>query len=129
MEKKKIRQTTVNLNQLLNYKKTFADVHNFDVLLGHENYLSDYESLTSRKGKQILDNVYEYGNFITPEVLSSYTRTYRKEGYFTRVNYDYNNKYYGSLSFRRDGTSRFHKDKRWGNFWSVGGSWRIGQED
>ncbi|RRD69930.1 SusC/RagA family TonB-linked outer membrane protein [Tannerella forsythia] len=129
LEKENTRSTTVNLNQLLNYKKTFSDVHNFDILLGHENYLSDYESLTSRKGKQILDNVYEYGNFITPEVLSSYTRTYRKEGYFTRVNYDYNNKYYGSLSFRRDGTSRFHKDKRWGNFWSVGGSWRIGQEE
>lgn len=123
------RSTTVNLNQLLTYKKTFADVHSFDILLGHESYLYDYEYHSSTKGKQILDDVYEYGNFITPEDLSSYTNKYRKEGYFTRLNYDYQNKYYASFSLRNDGTSRFKKEKRWGSFWSIGSSWRIAQEE
>jgi len=45
------------------------------------------------------------------------------------LNYDYADKYYFSASYRRDGSSRFNAANRWGNFWSVGGSWRISQED
>ncbi|WP_157716574.1 TonB-dependent receptor domain-containing protein, partial [Roseivirga ehrenbergii] len=50
------------------------------------------------------------------------------EGYFSRINYNHNDRYFASFSFRRDGTSRFSKDARWGNFWSVGGSWRMSEE-
>ena len=45
------------------------------------------------------------------------------------MNYDYDSKYFVSASFRRDGSSRFYKDSRWGNFWSVGGGWRIDREN
>ena len=61
--------------------------------------------------------------------MDSYTREYKKEGYFARLNYDFDDKYYVTDSYRRDGASRFSKDNRWGNFWSFGASWRISQED
>ena len=48
--------------------------------------------------------------------------------YLGRLNYDYAGKYYVSGSFRRDGSSRLSRDSRWGNFWSVSGSWRLSQE-
>ena len=44
--------------------------------------------------------------------------------YLGRINYDFENKYYASASYRRDGSSRLARDSRWGNFWSVSGSWR-----
>ena len=59
---------------------------------------------------------------------SSYNNDYRLEGFFGRVQYDYNDKYYLSGSYRRDGSSKFHPDNRWGNFWSVGASWRMKEE-
>ena len=44
------------------------------------------------------------------------------------VNYDYDNKYYASASFRRDGSSRLGPDSRWANFWSVSAAWRLSGE-
>ena len=46
----------------------------------------------------------------------------------SRAEYNYDNKYYASASFRRDGSSKLGPESRWGNFWSVAGSWRIDQE-
>ena len=54
---------------------------------------------------------------------------YALDSYFGRVNLDYNNKYFISGSVRRDGSSRFHPDNRWGNFYSIGGSWVVSNED
>ncbi|MDE6646973.1 MAG: SusC/RagA family TonB-linked outer membrane protein [Prevotella sp.] len=58
----------------------------------------------------------------------SYNGT-RLVSYLARVNYDYMNKYFFGASYRIDGSSRLHKDNRWGNFWSVSGAWRITDED
>ena len=67
-------------------------------------------------------------NFTTTNSLTGYRDIYTTEGYLARANYNFNHRYYLSASFRRDASSRFYKDARWGNFWSVGGSWRIDQE-
>lgn len=122
------RTTTQTLNQLVNYKKSIQH-HNFEALLGHESYKYVYEYMYGMKVSQIFEDVFDFENFTSVNNLTSYTDTYNKEGYFGRLNYDYDNKYYGSFSYRRDGTSRFSKDNRWGNFWSYGASWRISQED
>ena len=53
---------------------------------------------------------------------------YKILSYFGRINYDYAHKYYASLSYRHDGSSRFAKENRWGNFWSFGAGWRISEE-
>ena len=122
------RSTTQTLNELITYNKNFGK-HSIDALLGHENYSYKYEYLYGMKTKETINGLYEFGNFVNISELSSYTDNYKKEGYFGRINYDYSGKYYASLSYRHDGSSRFSKDNRWGDFWSFGASWRISEED
>ena len=121
------RTLTQTFNQLITYSKSIGN-HNFDVLLGHENYSYKYEYLYGMKTQETVSGMYEFGNFVNISSLSSYTNTYKKEGYFGRINYDYAHKYYASLSYRHDGSSRFAKENRWGNFWSFGAGWRISEE-
>ena len=52
----------------------------------------------------------------------------RLASYFADVHYSYDDRYFLSASFRRDGSSVFGADHRWGNFWSVGAKWRLSQE-
>lgn len=122
------RTLTQTFNQLINYNKSFGK-HTFDVMLGHENYEYKYEYEYAMKTGEIISGIYDFDNFNSISSLTSYTNRYRKEGYFGRLNYDYDDKYYASISYRHDGSSRFSKDNRWGNFWSFGASWRISQEE
>jgi TonB-linked SusC/RagA family outer membrane protein len=111
----------------LNFNKDFADKHNVGILVGWEaeenkvDYVraegSDLPTtaLTTVNTAGVLDaNAYYWGS----TMLS----------FLSRAEYNYDNKYYVSGSFRRDGSSRLGPDTRWGNFWSVAGSWRIDRE-
>ncbi|MCO6496786.1 MAG: SusC/RagA family TonB-linked outer membrane protein [Chitinophagaceae bacterium] len=122
--------TTWTFQQLLNYNKKFG-LHNIDVLAGHESYQYEYHYMsTSMKTQSVQGDNFEYANFTEINALpNSYTNNYRVEGYLSRVSYDYDRKYYASASFRKDGSSRFYKDVRWGNFWSVGAGWSIDKEN
>ena len=122
------RSRSETFNQLVSYGKNI-DKHTFDILLGHESFEYKYEYYYSMKTAEIVEGVYDYPNFINISSLSSYTNSYNKEGYFSRLNYNYDNLYYLTLSYRRDGSSRFAKERRWGDFYSLGGSWRISEED
>lgn len=121
------RYDTWNYNQLLTYQNSFG-AHNFDLLVGHESFDKNYEYFYGMKQGLVAEGNTELINFTTINSLTSYTKQYRTEGYLARANYNYADKYYLSASFRRDGSSRFYKDARWGNFWSVGVSWRMDQE-
>ncbi|MBE4951339.1 SusC/RagA family TonB-linked outer membrane protein [Chryseobacterium culicis] len=127
-EKYSFTEQTFTWNQLLNYKRKFGD-HNFEFLLGHENYKYMYEYLYGYKKGQIVDDNDELVNFVTPSSLTSRTDNYRKEGVFSRLNYDYKSKYLLSGSIRWDGSSRFDKDVRWDSFWSLGAGWRLKGEE
>ena len=129
MDESRYRRTSVNFNQLVNYEKTFNEVHNFSALLGHESYSREYTYQRGFKNQFIVSGIYELNNFVNTSTNTSYTTDKSSEGYFARLKYNYNDKYYIEGSYRRDGSSAFHKNVRWGNFYSVGGSWRIGQED
>lgn len=128
LTKSSYKTSTVNFNQLLNYRIDIKEKNHIDALLGHESYMYTYQSTESSKGIQVLDDLYEFGNFITPENVLSSSSDYRKEGYFSRLNYDYDYRYYFSASYRRDGSSRFAPSKRWGDFWSVSAAWRADEE-
>jgi len=119
--------TDITLNQLLSYNKTFGK-HSIDALIGHENTSYEYKYLYGFRQGLIVDGNIELINFTTTNELDSYVNTYNSEGYFSRVNYSYDNKYNVSVSYRRDGSSKFFKDSRWGDFWSVGGAWQINKE-
>ncbi|WP_343695525.1 TonB-dependent receptor [Flavobacterium sp.] len=120
--------TGVTYNQLLNYSKKIGE-HSFTALLGHESF--DYEKnwTSSSKTGQVAPDIIEYVNYATTTGLTSYTRNYATESYFSRVGYDYLEKYIFSASLRRDGSSKFAKNTRWGNFWSLGGAWVISKEN
>ncbi|MFK8284045.1 SusC/RagA family TonB-linked outer membrane protein [Capnocytophaga canis] len=121
------KNATTTFNQVFDYNKTFGK-HNINALLGHESYKYQViESETSKKGMAFL-GIDEMGNFIELSSASSSTDEYTKEGYFGRFNYGFDSKYDFSFSFRRDGSSRFHKNHRWGNFWSVGAGWHLKKE-
>ena len=119
---------TISLNQLLNYKKSFGKSE-VSALLGHEAQRNkdSYESVFKRG--QVAEGNVELDNFVTLASITGDLRELRREGYFSRVNYGYNSKYYIDLSYRRDASSRFSPKSRWGNFYSAGASWNIGKED
>ncbi|MBL1409172.1 SusC/RagA family TonB-linked outer membrane protein [Sphingobacterium faecale] len=120
--------TTWTFNQLLSYTKKI-DQHHIDILAGHESYDYEYNYLLAKMSDQRFDNGnYEFPNYSVPGDQASRTDRYRTEGYLSRVNYDYANKYMISASVRRDGTSRFYQDYRWGTFFSIGAGWRLDQE-
>lgn len=129
MDESRYTRTSTNFNQLINYEKTFNEVHSFSALIGHEAYERVYTSQRGFKNQFIVTGIYELNNFVNTSTNTSYTTTKAVEGYFGRLKYNYDNKYYIEGSYRRDGSSSFHKDVRWGNFYSVGGSWRISQEE
>ena len=123
------RDWTYNFQQLLTYNKTFNDKHNMDLLLGHEYYRTQYYYLQA--GKSMLysyDSEELAGAVVDASAAHSYTTDYNNEGYFFRGQYNYDERYFFSASFRRDASSKFHPDNRWGNFWSVGASWFIDKE-
>ena len=122
------RYYVLNANQLLNWSRKFG-MHDFDVLLGHETKNDRVESLTARKENFLVPDNPELSNGAKLSDATSGAAEYSLEGYFGQVKYNYDEKYYLSASYRRDASSKFHPDHRWGNFWSAGASWRIKQED
>ena len=122
------RDLSYNHQQLLNWKRSF-DLHNVDVMLGHESYRYKYYYLYASKSNVFDPNNQEIAGAITENGSNSYVSDYNTEGYFGRIQYDYDEKYFISASYRRDASSRFHPDNRWGNFWSAGAAWLISKED
>lgn len=123
------RTFSYNLQQMLNYTRSFADVHNFNLMLGHEYYDYSYRTLYASKSKMFSDDNKELnGAVVDGKSSGSYKVRYNNEGFFGRLQYDYEGKYFGSASYRRDASSRFAKDSRWGSFWSLGGAWILSKE-
>lgn len=121
------RTTAYTFNQLLSYAKKVGD-HNISVVVGHENYDYTYNYLYGFKTVQVVDGITELVNFSTISSLTSYTDKAKIESYLSKLNYDFKGKYLLSGSFRRDGNSKFPREFRWDNFWSVGGAWRLEKE-
>ena len=121
-------ETSVTLNQLLTYDRTFNDKHTVNVLVGHESFFFEDHGFSGSRQEQIVDGIDELVNFTTTNNLTSSTFDRSIESYFTKVGYDYDEKYFISASYRRDGSSRFAKPSRWGGFFSLGVSWRLENE-
>ncbi|NLR61058.1 SusC/RagA family TonB-linked outer membrane protein [Chitinophaga polysaccharea] len=113
--------------EILNWSKSYG-LHSIEALAGHENYYDNYNYLYGYKTTEAFANATELVNFTKITNLTDYQVDYRSEGYFARARYSYDEKYFLDGSFRRDGSSKFYKDNRWGNFWSLGGSWLISRE-
>ncbi len=113
--------------QQLNWAHDYG-LNHVDVLLDHENYSRSYELNSVNNTGIIRPGIYTLSNFRYNESYYSDAYNIKTESYLGRVRYNWDQKYFGEASIRRDGTSRFAKDKRWGTFWSVGASWIITKE-
>lgn len=122
------RTMAFNTQQLLNWNQTFSG-HNFQVLLGHEYTRNGGTTLSASKSKfYSYDRNVELDGSLNKTGITGNSSMYNVEGFFARAQYEFGNRYYASASFRRDGTSRFAKGHKWGNFWSVGGAWIMSKE-
>ncbi|MEJ7735999.1 MAG: TonB-dependent receptor [Chitinophagaceae bacterium] len=121
--------TSYTFNQLLNFNKSFGN-HNLDVLAGHENFDWTFNTLEGSVSQQIVEGNTELVNFtIANSLPESRTDKHKIESYLSRIRYGYADKYYAEFTYRRDGSSKFSKDFRWGDFWSVSGGWRLDGEN
>ncbi|MDO5035429.1 MAG: TonB-dependent receptor [Porphyromonas sp.] len=138
-------------DNVLNYNSPTGSDHSFGAMLGTSLTNEKYKwSSVSVEGKSITYSVDEHGNLVTTEVPAGFldpsfdtinageggtysgegTRVdYRRFSIFGRLNYSYQSKYMAQLTLRRDGSSKFGADSRWGYFPSVALGWRISQED
>ena len=119
---------TINLQQLLKYNKKFGN-HNISLLAGHESYDYTADDLNAdRKNMYSYFENQELNGATTILSNGSSSTGYNTEGWIFRALYDYNSTYFGQVSYRRDASSRFHPDHRWGNFYSFGGAWIMTKE-
>lgn len=118
--------TTTNAIQSLKYVKDFGD-HNVGADLIYEAYTYKYDWL-SASGQGFLPGVEVLAGATTPSGASGNTETERLNSYLARVSYNYDKKYFAEFSARRDGSSRFSQEARWGNFFAAGGSWIVSEE-
>ena len=122
------RYKSYTFQQQLKWTHLFGN-HLLDVLLAHENFSYNYNYSYGFKSAQIFAGRPNYGNFTEITSLDGYEDNYRTESYLGRIRYNFRDRYNLEVSFRRDGSSRFHPDNRWGNFGSVGANWIISEED
>ena len=117
------------LQQLLNWNYTFANRHALELLAGHETYYYKYNYLYGYKTTESIPGQVDMINFSDINNLYDYENNDRKDSYLFRARYVLDDKYAFEGSWRRDGSSRFHPDHRWGNFYSLGFSWILSREE
>ena len=113
--------------QQLRWNHQFGN-HYVNALVGHENYANTYDYLYGYKTAEVFPGINNLRNFTEITSLYNYGNNYRTESYLSRVRYNYMDKYNVEASFRRDGSSRFASQVRWGNFWSIGANWMVSKE-
>ncbi|WP_299435515.1 TonB-dependent receptor [uncultured Aquimarina sp.] len=119
---------TIMFTNSLKYKTMIADVHNLELLVLAEKFESKSENFGAGSRNLVTDEVDQIvdNDFLSAGSGSGETN---KLGYLARINYDYDSKYLFSGSYRRDASSRFGENKRWGNFYSVALGWNLAREN
>ena len=118
--------TTYTFQQQLTWGHNYGH-HHIDLLAGHENFYYNYDYSYMMKVNQMIP-IQQMSAFSDMQYMEGYDQGYRSESYLGRARYNYDNRYFIEGSYRRDGSSRFAPENRWGNFWSIGGSWMISNE-
>ncbi len=121
------KQNTIAHQQLLQYSKNMGD-HTLGLMVGHESNDFHFELLRGQKTENLLSDIAILNNGANIQYLEGYEKDYTVEGYLARLNYDYRDKIFLNASFRRDGSSVFHPDNRWGNFYGAGVAYDLHKE-
>jgi len=119
----------LTLTNTLSYNFSFLDLHHISAMVGQEVTKDKYSTCLAEKTNFPFPGVTELDAGSKPASADSHTSEERMISYMSRLNYDFNDKYYLSLSLRSDGCSKFGSDYKYGTFWSIGGSWRMTSEE
>ncbi|WP_159729918.1 SusC/RagA family TonB-linked outer membrane protein [Sphingobacterium sp. 18053] len=115
-------------NQILTYRRSLGE-HNLTILAGHENYDFLYRDRNAIKTGQIAEDIPELINYVSNYFIDGRKNVNRLESYFAKASYNLDEKYFLDGSVRKDGSSIFNPDQRWGTFFSIGGSWKLSKEN
>ena len=122
------RATGFTKQFLANYTIDFANAHNLDVTLGYEGYQWKFRELYGGATKLYNPESFWLDNAVNQKNNAGYQIDYATRGIFGRINYNYADKYIAAVSYRRDASSCFAPDHRWGGFWSGSLAWVISKE-
>ncbi len=117
-----------NWNQLLEYNKQIGK-HNFGAMASHESQESKWQNISARRSGYLTNNIFD----INAGAALSGTNgggsgPWAMESYLGRINYNYDNRYIVTGTIRKDGSSNFGSENRWGTFPSASAAWRVSQE-
>lgn len=124
------RTSGMTLQGIANYQHSFNDIHNLQAMVGYESY--DYKSEWVEGTGMGLYNPFSWSinNTLVNDARRGYGayNEYSTRGIFGQVNYNYDTRYFLTGMYRRDASSRFAPENRWGNFFSVSAAWDIAKE-
>jgi len=125
-----IRMNTYwNWNQLLEYNKQFKK-HNVSVMVSHESQESKWQNISAGRSGYLTNNVLDLqAGAALGAINGGGSGPWAMESYLGRLNYNFDNRYIVTGTIRKDGSSNFGPENRWGTFPSVSAAWRISQEN
>jgi TonB-linked SusC/RagA family outer membrane protein len=130
------KENYFNTNIYSEYTTSFAEKHNLKVMLGFQAEQTKYRDLSAMRNGIIVPSLPTInttsgidadGRVVAPTVSGQY-QNWATAGFFGRLNYDYEGRYLLEANLRRDASSRFRSDSRWGWFPSVSGGWNVARE-
>jgi len=126
VEQRRNRTEAITFTNSLNYNNTFGE-HTISVDAISEVFNYEYDFLRAQ-ATGFLPNVKVISGSTLPEAVGGYVNQERMVSYLGRANYSFKSKYYVDISLRRDASTRFRDEKRWGTFFAVGGGWILSDE-
>lgn len=126
-----IQKNSSTFWQLKNYVtySGMIDKHNFTAMLGQECWASNYDNISVTNTGLPSDAVHNPALGTATPVIGSGFGSSAMASFFTRLTYNYDNRYYGTYTYRYDGSSNFGPDNRWAGFHALAGSWRFSNEE
>lgn len=117
-----------NLNQLLEYNRQWGK-HNVGLMASHESQQSKWKNISASRSGFLTNDIFDLNAGAAPGTNGGGSGPWAMESYLGRVNYNYDNRYLVTGTYRRDGSARFGPENKWGSFPSVSAAWRVSQEN
>ncbi len=125
------RVSNLTMNNVLNYETKFGEAHTFSAMAGFEAIKNSGRGLYSSDMDFPIEQeeLLYIGNGLGIKISSQSEYAYTLASFFGRASYDFKGKYYLSGTLRRDGSSKFTGDNKWGTFYSLSAGWVLKQEN
>ncbi|HVG41022.1 MAG TPA: TonB-dependent receptor [Chitinophagaceae bacterium] len=116
-----------NWNQLLEYNKQIGK-HNLGAMVSHESQESNWKNISASRSGFLTNDIFDLNAGAAPGTNGGGSGPWAMESYLGRLNYNYDNRYLVTGTYRRDGSAVFGPENKWGSFPSISAAWRVSQE-